>query len=494
MKNIKNILNRVIVVGLIASATLLTQCEDILEEQVFVDIPTQDFFLNDEDAVLAVDAIYAKMRSDGSVTGEAGNQQGWGGFGYGEATVFNFQQVQTDEMFVRWSGFNVFTNFTITPSSYGNFGSLFDDLFEGIFLSNNLLVNLKGNSKISSEIKNRVRGEALFGRAFYYSTALSLYGNIPKLTEPQIDPLNLPFQAPASEIAQLVIDDFTEAASLLPESYAASDYGRFTKGAAFAQLARFQLNQKNWIAAIDAARKVVALYSLSPLYADIFSVANESNPEIILTIPCIAQVGIGNTMTAHTTEPDFYVGGWGGHVVRNEFYDTFDPNDERRTFLIKDYESVTGTAESFSDGAMIVKYEFDPARVGPWSGNDIVLHRLGEIYLTLSEALNEENGPNQESIDLINELRDRAFNKDPTKRIQLADFATKESLRDHILDERSWELYAENYRRDDLLRHGKYIKQAVDRGISNAQEFHILYPIPQEEIDRNSNLNQNDGY
>jgi hypothetical protein len=91
-------------------------------------------------------------------------------------------------------------------------------------------------------------------------------------------------------------------------------------------------------------------------------------------------------------------------------------------------------------------------------------------------------------------LRDRAFGNDPNERIQFSDFSSKESLRDHILDERSWELYAENYRRDDLLRHGKYIQQAVDRGITNAQSFHVLYPIPQNELDRNPNLKQNDGY
>ncbi|MEM1407128.1 MAG: RagB/SusD family nutrient uptake outer membrane protein [Bacteroidota bacterium] len=495
MKIIHKLTNLCFVFSLLTVTILSVQCSDALEEDVFVDVASNNFFKNDEDAVTAVDAIYAKMRADGSVTDGSGQQEGWGGFGYGEATIFNYQQVQTDEMVVRWSGFNVFTNFTLTPSSYGNFGSVFGDLFEGIFIANNVLTNIEDNDNLSEEIRDRVKGEALFGRALFYSTALSIFGNIPKITQPESDPLNLPKQAPPSEIAQFVIDDFTEAASLLPESYTASDYGRFTKGAAFAQLARFQLNQKNWSAAIDAARTVMALgYTLSSEYSDIFSVNNESNPEIILTIPCIAQPGIGNTMVAHSGEPDFYAGGWGGHLARNEFYDTFDPEDQRRALLIKGYESATGNMETVSDGAMIIKYEVDPDRVGPWAGNDIVLHRLGEIYLTLAEALNEENGPNQESIDLINELRDRAFSNNPSKRIQLADFTTKESLRDYILAERSWELYAENYRRDDLLRHGKYIQQAADRGITNAQAFHVLYPIPQDEMDRNSELNQNDGY
>lgn len=495
MKNFNTIFNQLSGGIFLLVIILFIQCKDVLQEEVFVDIATNNFFQNDEDAVLAVNAIYAKMRADGSVTGQDGLQQGWGGYGYGEATVFNFQQIQTDEMIVRWSGFNVFTNFTLTPSSYGNFGSLFADLFQGIFIANNVLVNIEGNENISEEMRNRVKGEALFGRALFYSTALSLFGNIPNLSDPTTDPLVLHEQAPAAEIATQIIEDFTEASLLLPETYPSTDYGRFTKGAALAQLARFQLNQKNWTAAIDAAREVMGLgYSLSPVYSDIFSAENENNLEIILTIPSVAQLGIGNTMLAHSGEPDFYTGGWGGHLARNEFQSTFDEDDIRRTFLVNDYQSVTGSAETVSDGFMITKYGEDPARIGPWAGNDIVLHRLGEIYLTLSEALNEVNGPNQESIDLINDLRDRAFNNDPAKRLQLVDFPTKESLRDHILDERSWELYAENYRREDLLRHGKYIQQAVERGIVNAQPFHVLYPIPQYAIDRNPTLKQNDGY
>ena len=496
MKKINRIIDQAFAAILLFSFVLLIpSCEKALEEDVFVDIASNNFFQNDEDAINAVNAIYAKMRADGTVTGQSGQREGWGMFGYGEATIFNYQQVQTDELFVQWANFNVFSNFTLTPSSYGNFGSMFGDLFEGISIANTVLANVEGNGKLSEEIRDRVKGEAFFGRAMFYSVALSLYGNIPKITVPQSDPLNLPVQVAPGEIAQLIIDDFSEAADLLPEDYPASDHGRFTKGAALGQLARFQLNRKNWSEAIEAARDVIALrYSLSPEYGDVFSFDNGRNPEIILTLPSIAQPGVGNTMIAHTAQSDFIIGSWGGHQARNSFYDSFDPHDIRRSFLIKDYATGGGTPKTVSTGAMIIKYEPDPNRVGPWGGNDIVLHRLGEVYLTLAEALNELNGPNQESIDLINVLRDRAFDGDPTKRIQLSDFASKEGLRDYILEERSWETYAENYRRDDLIRQGKYIQKAQDRGVTSAQPFHVLYPIPQFEIDRNPKLKQNDGY
>ena len=123
-----------------------------------------------------------------------------------------------------------------------------------------------------------------------------------------------------------------------------------------------------------------------------------------------------------------------------------------------------------------------------WQENDIATIRFAEVILARAEALNEINGPTQESIDLINMVRARA--KIPN--LSLGAF-TKESLRDHILQERNWEFFSEGKRRDDLLRHGKFISSAQDRG-KPAQEFHKLYPIPSVEITANPNLAQNPGY
>jgi hypothetical protein len=70
---------------------------------------------------------------------------------------------------------------------------------------------------------------------------------------------------------------------------------------------------------------------------------------------------------------------------------------------------------------------------------------------------------------------------------------TKESLRDHLLQERNWEFYAEIKSRQDQIRQGKFISLARARG-KNAQPFHVLFPIPIVEINANPNLEQNPGY
>jgi hypothetical protein len=75
----------------------------------------------------------------------------------------------------------------------------------------------------------------------------------------------------------------------------------------------------------------------------------------------------------------------------------------------------------------------------------------------------------------------------------LGDFGTKEALRDHLLKERGWEFFSEEVRRQDLIRHGKFIQYARERG-KTAFDYQVLFPLPQSEIDRNPNLNQNEGY
>lgn len=476
----------------------LYSCSDLLEEEVFIDVASSNFYQSDDDALEAVYALYAKLRSDGPITDDAGRREGWGMYAFGEESVFNFNEATTDEVYVAWETYGGFfqylEQFTWLANSGGHFDEIFADLYEGIRIANDILENIESDG-ISKEVRDRVKGEALMGRGLFYSTAYSFYKHIPLIVNVVTDPLAKPAQANPEDIANLVINDLTEAAELLPTTVPASEWGRFTKGSALALLARFQLNLKNWEAARDAAQEVIDLdvYELSPGYADAFKVENSGNTEIITAIPCIAQPGIGNTFIAHTAEPDFVSGGWGGHLARNEFYETFDTADIRRDYLINEYTTNSGGSGSVGLGYMIMKYEVDSNHVGAWAGNDIVLHRYPEVLLTLAEALNEINGPNQESIDLINQLRARAFNGDETKLLQLSDFASKEELRAHILDERGWELYAEGYRRDDLIRQGEFISRSVERG-SDADNYMVLFPIPQTELDKNTSLVQNDGY
>lgn len=478
---------------LIIAILFFQSCDQSLEEVVFDEVASSNFYQNDEDAILGGNTVYAVLRGGAQVTDL---NEPWGFFSANG--IYTYNENVTDEVYsAKWSdpGSDSYRleNYQLTANESVWTNQFYRHLFHGIFIANTVLANVENNDKLSESIRNRTTGEALFGRALFYYHAFSLYGNIPLINGLVTDPYFLPMQSSKENVSTLIISDLLRASELLPETYAAEDYGRFSKGAALTLLTRFYANQKNWELTVSTARKVVGMYSLSNSFESIFSPSNTSNPEIILSLVSIPESGMGNTFFASTAEPDYLDGAWGGQRIRNAFYDTFDPQDNRRSFLINSYTDLTGNVKTLDEGYMIMKYGADQSRTGPWAGNDIVILRYADVLLLLAEALNELEGPNSESIDLINQLRTRAFDGDQDKLLKLGDF-TKDLLRDHILAERGWELYAEGHRREDLIRHGKLISNAQARGITNAQDYHVLYPIHQNEIDLNPNLIQNPGY
>ncbi len=84
-------------------------------------------------------------------------------------------------------------------------------------------------------------------------------------------------------------------------------------------------------------------------------------------------------------------------------------------------------------------------------GHSVDILRYADVLLSRAEALNELNGPNPESISLINQVRQRS-NATP---LVLGNYS-QTSLRLAILQERGWEFFYEGKRRADLLRMGQY--------------------------------------
>lgn len=129
---------------------------------------------------------------------------------------------------------------------------------------------------------------------------------------------------------------------------------------------------------------------------------------------------------------------------------------------------------------------------------DFILMRLGETYLLRAEARVRQD-EFAAAADDINVLRDRA--NAPT--VSAGDMTL-----DFILDERVRELIGEENRRMTLVRTGTLVDRAKTLNgtaplaggeietTNGLQDFHMLLPIPQSEIDLNKDavLEQNPGY
>lgn len=138
-----------------------------------------------------------------------------------------------------------------------------------------------------------------------------------------------------------------------------------------------------------------------------------------------------------------------------------------------------------------------PDRTYEQGSRDFLMFRLAETYLILAEA-QFKLGKLTEAADAINVVRRRAAW--PGRQSQMEITPAQVSI-DFILEERERELAGEMFRWFDLKRTGKLIERVKaynPDGGPNIKDFHVLRPIPQDQIDRTTNgataFPQNPGY
>ncbi|PWS26913.1 RagB/SusD family nutrient uptake outer membrane protein [Pedobacter yonginense] len=135
-----------------------------------------------------------------------------------------------------------------------------------------------------------------------------------------------------------------------------------------------------------------------------------------------------------------------------------------------------------------VKVDVDPN----YNNTDWNVYRLTWIYFAKAEALMRKNGgaATADAVALINTCKQRAY----TAATWPANAYTTASLTlDELLAERGREFIFEGFRRDDLIRFGKFTTGTWwDHTASSATRN--LYPIPQRQRDLNPKLVQNPGY
>lgn len=397
----------------------------------------------------------------------------------------------------------LFINFSWDPTQ-GIIRGWYNAHYRGIRDANTLLDNID-LVKMSQDEKNQVIAETRFVRAFAYFQLYKKFGPTPLRTSTQ-DKLELP-RASEEEMKSFIESELLAVIPDLPAP-GSQVYGRATNGAARGILTKFYLNTKQWQKAADMAQEIINMnyYRLYPEYEDMFKVENERNREMIWVFTADPSVAPANNIMNGTQPPGWRVwpktglqklpnwNNWASQYrIREDFYNSFETGDERLDPFMTEYVNAKGDTvdllNDFKDNVRAFKYIPTPAAQGNFYGNDWPIIRYADILLSRAEALNELNGPNPESIDLINQVRNRS----ELGNLSLADFGSKVALRNQILKERGWEFYYEGKRREDLIRHGKFIEQAQARG-KNAQDYHVLFPIPQSAMDSNSELVQNPGY
>ncbi|MFI2741651.1 RagB/SusD family nutrient uptake outer membrane protein [Zhouia sp. PK063] len=474
----------------LALATLLYSCDDGLNT-----IPTDRFA--SENIVTSQDGIKALLYSAYSNNNR----------GYDFKDVINELEVCTDMAFNRNGAENrdliQFINFTVDASS-GRISYLWNRSYFTI-RDANLVVESLEKANLDESFEKETMAEARYLRAFEYAELYKLFGPVPLRTGTNQD-ANLP-AASADDIKSFIETELIAAAQDLPDPGKEELYGRATKGSALAILAKFYLNTQQWQKVVDVTQQIMNLnyYQLYPAYRDMFFVANEGNKEMIVAWPQLNQDGHTNAFPNGAFPPGFKKAAnipefeWNSNManwatqysLRDEFVDSFDPADDRLQAIVQVYQNSKGETVNLrttTDNSRSFKF-FDQAQVANNSGNDFPVVRYADILLSRAEALNQLNGPTQESVDLVNQVRNRSHAPAYT----LAAVGNKSTFKDLILKERGFEFFTEGKRREDLIRNEEYISKAQERGV-NAKAYNVLFPIPESEINNNPLISQNEGY
>jgi len=485
-----------VLLGLLLTSAITPGCKDFLDKQPLGTTTQDNLFRDPTNAVQAINAVYDVAAWD----------QGpkWGdpnGNYVSQTFEWAFGDLMTDDSekggsspsdflaLIQLKSWNI-------PSSNGFITTLWVHSFTGIARANTVINNVDAGT-IDGALKSRLKGEALFLRAYFYFNLVKGFGGVP-LFEKSILPTEAGNVTRAS-IAQtyaFIEKDLKAAAALLPEKngYAAVDLGRATKGAANGYLARvimYQLgtvngNNHTWQEVYDLTSTIInsAQYSLLGNYAAIHQDIGENSSESVYEIQfgsdnnTYGPISLGTTSNIFQNNRKTF--GYGFNNPTQNLVDEFEANDPRKEVtVIKNNDVVLGILNTVDLTQNATGYFNRKAAIlapaAPEAGpQNIRKIRYADILLMKAEAA-AQLGRSGEAIVLVNQVRARArlstrppgttvgslsYEPANTPAGTLPDLAaglSGQSLLNAIWHERRVEFGEESLRYWDLVRTGRYL-------------------------------------
>lgn len=460
-------------------------CSILVEEPDHI-IVTDGFYKTEGDAVAAVNSIYNRLATrmynrDMYIMADLPTDDYKNGQGMPNPFLLDLE-------FLRMTPENQFVAQT------------WQDHYDGINRANTA-INRIPEIEMDENLKNRLIGEAKFIRGLLFFNLVRFFGEIPIVTSDtrNLSELNVE-RSSVQKVYEQVIDDLLFASTNLPFVQSGNDLGRATKGSAKILLGKVYLTMKDWDKTIGVLAEVINNqgaynYGLHENYRDNWNRSTENGPEMIFAVQFMEPPGITHSLM-RLSGPRNRVPGFLGNeadIPTLEVYNLFEEGDRRRAATF--YTSLDRNGVTYKFPFPFFYKYFDPGNVNSTniSNANVFVLRYSDALLMFAEALNEKNGPEAKSFELINRVRRRAFGSNAFDLVNL----TQSEFRDAVFLERRLEFVLEGQRWFDLVRTGRFVqtmRNHTENGGTNVQPHHILMPIPQREIDTNPNLIQNAGY
>lgn len=271
------------------SGLILSSCSDFLDVQSEGNPTTNAYFTNDQQAIDAIDGLYAPIHQEN-------------GFG---RELFWEQGAACDIVWGRTRGYNTLATFAYTGDESPISGT-FDMFYQNMSRSNWIIKQLLNKEKTTelTSVEARSLGEAYFMRGMAHFWIAYRYGTneqgVPFVRyedfEGDYDNSIPPQLASVTDNYQAIIDDMDKAISYLPrfEEYSDDDKGRAHQAAAVAYKAKVYAywatwDEGKWNDVIEMVNELENTYGrdLAPTFAEIFSsdFADFWNAEYIWSIP-----------------------------------------------------------------------------------------------------------------------------------------------------------------------------------------------------------------
>ena len=366
-------------------------------------------------------------------------------------------------------------------------------------------------------------------RAIFYWYLIDLFGNVPIVTSTTV-PINEIRQLSRADVYNFIVWELQSTLEVLMgynSSETGTVYGRITRPVSMFVLAKLMLNAPVYTGStndscyqkcIEYCDAIEAYgYKLEKEYHTNFTPFNERSTENIFTIPMdkflytnkfeyvyrslhyrhAAVMGFTGENGTCATKQTLKIYGYNTDSIDIRFYHNYYSGTQYGfdgTPILdregKPFEYVPEAVElDLSNspyietaGARMYKYDIDinSLKDGKMIDNDIVLFRFADVLLMRAEAKVRLGQDGQKDFDRV---RERSFMRH------------RPCTLDNLLDERLLELSWEGWRRQDLIRFGKYKSLYDGPGKIDESDGHTtVFPIPENVITANPYLKQNKGY
>lgn len=497
----------------------IVSCTDDLNTEPKVQLTLEELLAQDPDAVTGiVSRLYASFAlsgPNGPGSSDISDDPGESPFLRG---IINLQEFTADGMKNRW-GDDGLDQLTTTSDWDGNnkfFRYLYNRAYYTIPQCNNLLQVLNNVTVDNSDV---IKGETRFLRSLAYFYLIDAFGKGVLATENNLGQTTPLPEASRQELFDYVESELLAIEPIMPET---NDYGRANKFAVDMLLAKLYINAQvytgtaRWDDAAIYVNKIIneGGYSLDPNFVQLFSADNSNSNEIIfpLIADAVNSQSFGNTtyIVNGSLSPDTIpitqfgaTEGWQGHRATEAWYGLYgnlntSPDIRASLFWTEGHNYDMVDYREWTDGYPAIKFRntnFNGTSTPTqFSSTDFPLYRLADVYLMYAElALRGAAGTTvSDALTYVNNVRNRSNAGSITQGDLSLDF---------ILDERARELNLEGHRRTDLIRFGKFTggsylwpwKGNAENGVSIPAHYN-LFPIPEQALQANLNLQQNPGY